>query len=160
MSNDKPDFDVAAGHRRFAADCFNRAWDLIDKPSRSPEEDIEMLAASFASLWHWKHREDCSPTKLSVSHWQLSRIYALLGELAAAERHGRLSLDYASRPDTPAFYRAYAHEALARCAALAQNWPEAERSLAEARREGEQIEKESSKAMLLQDLATIPSAPA
>jgi hypothetical protein len=29
----EPDFDIAAAHKYFAASCFNRAWDLIDKAS-------------------------------------------------------------------------------------------------------------------------------
>lgn len=39
--------------RRFAASAFNRAWELIDRPDRSSDEDMEMLASAFASRFHW-----------------------------------------------------------------------------------------------------------
>ena len=41
--------DLENAHRYFSAECFNRAWDYIDKPERTPEEDLNMLTASMAS---------------------------------------------------------------------------------------------------------------
>ncbi len=35
-----PDFDVVAAHKHFSASCFNKAWDLIEKKNRTPEEDV------------------------------------------------------------------------------------------------------------------------
>lgn len=39
----EPDFDVAAAHKYFAATCFNRAWDLIEKENRTAAEDRMMV---------------------------------------------------------------------------------------------------------------------
>jgi hypothetical protein len=39
----KPEFDLESAHRFFSADCFNRTWDLLDIPSRSSDEDDQML---------------------------------------------------------------------------------------------------------------------
>ena len=39
-------------HKRFAARCNNRAWDLASR-ERTPAEDREMLDAAHASAWHW-----------------------------------------------------------------------------------------------------------
>lgn len=64
-------------HARFAAACFNRAWNGIDKATRTPEEDEDMLSAAHASFWHWSQREDLTPQNRSVAYWQLSRVYAL-----------------------------------------------------------------------------------
>ena len=160
MTDANAGFDLQAAHRHFSADCFNRAWDLIDKQDRSATENEEMLRLSFTSYWHWTQRDDCTPTKLSVACWQLSRVYAVLGQASAAKRYGQLALRQASAPATPPFYRAYAYEALARAAALAGKWPDAERYLSEARKEGERIEKEPSKVALMRDLATILRPPA
>jgi hypothetical protein len=52
------DFDVDAAHKYFSAECFNRAWDLIEKKDRSPEENDTMLALSMSSFWHWTQRSD------------------------------------------------------------------------------------------------------
>jgi hypothetical protein len=54
--SDKPDFDPAVVHRYFSATCFNKTWEFIDNPKRTPEEDMTMLQASMASLWHWSQR--------------------------------------------------------------------------------------------------------
>jgi len=114
-----PDFDEAAAHRYFAAHCFNRAWDLIDQPSRTPEEDRLMEALNQASIYHWLQRPDCSSQSLSVGYWQASRIQAILGRASEALRHALVCLAYSQV--LPPFYLGYAHEALARAYALAGN---------------------------------------
>lgn len=48
MPGEKP-VDVAAAHRYFSVECFNRAWDLIDKPDRTELDDEEMVRLSLAS---------------------------------------------------------------------------------------------------------------
>jgi hypothetical protein len=35
--------DMDKAHRYFAADCFNKAWELIEKPDRTPDDDERML---------------------------------------------------------------------------------------------------------------------
>ena len=96
-----PDFDLDAAHRHFSAACFNGVWELIDKPSRSPDEDRLMVSMCHASLYHWQQRPDCTSRSFSIGYWQLSRVYALLEQAAtgggyrgessrsgAASRHG------------------------------------------------------------------------
>ena len=45
--SDKSAFDPAPAHRFFAAECFNRAWDLIDKAERTAAYDL--LRASLSA---------------------------------------------------------------------------------------------------------------
>ena len=80
-----PEFDLAAAHRYFAADCFNKAWELMEKTDRTPAEDDEMLRLSLASHYHWTQRPDYDDTAASVAYWQTSRIYALLDGLQEFE---------------------------------------------------------------------------
>ena len=94
----KPDFDLQAAHKYFSAECFNRAWDYIDKPVRTSEEDDRMLQLSLASLWHWTQREDCTPTNLSIGYWQVARVYALMRQADNARHYGKLCLEAALRP--------------------------------------------------------------
>ena len=54
----EPDFDLAKAHHYFAASCFNAAWDLIEKPDRTSEDDRLMVSLSHASLFHWRNRTD------------------------------------------------------------------------------------------------------
>lgn len=117
----KPPIDVAQAHRYFAAHCFNRTWELIDKPDRTPEDDEMMLHGSIASLWHWKNCEHCSDTILSVGYWQISRVYTLLKRPAGALVHAETCLRLSEH--LPPFYLGYAHEALARATQLAGDEP-------------------------------------
>ena len=107
-----PNFDTAAAHRFFAANCFNAVWELLDKPDRTDEDDEQMIALAHASVWHWTQREDRLPRNLSVGYWQLSRVYAILGHGERARHYGNLSL--AAAQEEEPFYLGYAHEALAR----------------------------------------------
>ena len=111
------DFDVAAAHKHFSTQCFNRAWDLIEKTNRTPEENRLMLALNQASIFHWLQRDDCNSQRLSVGYWQASRIQALLGNAVEALRNANVCLTYSG--ELKPFYLGYAHEALARAHSLA-----------------------------------------
>ena len=108
------DFDLQAAHKYFAADCFNKAWDLIDKKERTAEEDQQMLALSMASAWHWMQRSDCTAQNLSIAYWQLSRVYAVLKQAGDARRYGEMSLEQGKVDGVELFCLGYAFEALAR----------------------------------------------
>lgn len=152
MAN-KSEFEPEEAHKFFSADCFNRTWELIEKSDRSAEEDERMIQLTMASLFHWNQRPDCTPQNLSVGCWQASRIYALTGQPELARKYGQLSLDYAR--EEPAFYQAYAYEALARAEMVAGNAGEMSRHLESARNLTESVADEESKKYLLNDLATI-----
>src|SRR5688572_8043756 len=98
-------FDEAAAHRYFSATCFNRTWDWLDKANRSSDDDEAMIACCLASLWHWLQRPDCTPRNRSVAFWQVSRVYAMVGQPQNAWRYGELCLK-ASEGEEP-FYLGY-----------------------------------------------------
>lgn len=148
-----PKFDMEAAHKYFAANCFNQAWDLIEKEDRSPEDDEQMIRLAQASMWHWTQRDDRTDTNLSVGYWQLSRIYALLGRVESARRYGKLSLKLAG--DSKPFYQGYAHEALARTEMVAGDLKRMSEHLSKARAHAEQVPDEESRKLLQDDLATI-----
>ena len=154
MTN-SPEFDQTAAHRFFAVDCFNKAWDLIDKPIRTPKEDEEMLCLGFASYWHWTHRPDCKPGNLSISYWQLSRIYAVLGQADNSRRYGNLCLEVSQGEGLLSFHLGYAYEALARAESVAGNASKVKEYLASARQVAEQMTDEDDRKQLLADLETI-----
>jgi hypothetical protein len=148
-----PTFDVAAAHRYFSADCFNKAWSLIEKPSRTPEEEEEMVRLNQASIWHWTQREDCKSRNLSIGYWQTSRIQAILGRADAARHYGEVCLKYSK--DEPAFFLGYAHEALARAEKIAGNTDLAGKHLAEARRLAGAVTDPEERKLLVTDLDAI-----
>jgi hypothetical protein len=150
---DKSEFDRTAAHRYFSANCFNKAWTLIDKEDRTPEEDQQMIRLNQASIWHWTQREDCTHKNMSIGYWQASRIFALLGQADNARDYGQLSLDYSK--DQAPFYRGYAHEALARAEWVAGNHEQAEEHLRQAQLMASQIKEVEDKKVLEADLGTI-----
>ena len=151
----KPDFDLTAAHKFFSTHCFNEAWDLIDQPSRTPEEDEEMIRLSLTSTWHWKQRDDCTQVSLSISFWQTSRIYSILGQVDNARRYARLCLDVSQGEDVAQFYLGYAYEALARAESLVANPMQMEQYLNRARNIAVALSDSDEKQMLLDDLAAI-----
>ncbi|MFA6240891.1 MAG: hypothetical protein WC655_08185 [Candidatus Hydrogenedentales bacterium] len=50
-----PSDDLDKAHHWFAVECNNLAWDLFERPSRTPDEDAQMLHAAHASCFHWMH---------------------------------------------------------------------------------------------------------
>jgi len=147
-----PDFDAGAAHRFFSAECFNRVWGLLEKPSRTPQEDQEMVELCMASVWHWTEREDCTPTNMSIGYWQASRVYATVGLAGEARRYGELCLAASRGPDILPFYLGYAYEALARAEAVAGNGAKAREHLAESLRIAEGLPNPDAKKQLLADL--------
>jgi len=54
LGNTPSSEEAALWQRRLAAQANNRAWRLSESPSRSPQEDEEMLQAAHASMYFWK----------------------------------------------------------------------------------------------------------
>jgi len=151
----KTDFDLSAAHKYFSADCFNKTWDYIDKPTRKTSEEDAMLRLSLASLWHWTQREDCSPTNLSVGYWQVARVFALLRQADNARHYGDLCLEVSQKEGVEPFYLGYAYEALARAEHVAGNEDKKEDFLVQAHQAATAISDAEEKKMLLKDLATL-----
>ncbi len=140
-------------HKFFSTLCFNKAWDLIEKPDRTAAEDDEMIHLAHASIWHWSKRPDCTAKNLSIGYWQLSRINAVLGDGPNALQSARICLEKTPRDD--AFLLGYAYEALARAEFLAGNTENAQEHLAEAVQQAEQISEAEDKESLLNDLKNL-----
>jgi len=148
-------FDLEKAHRHFSANCFNRAWDYIDKTNRTPEEDQAMLLLGMASLWHWTQRPDCTPTNLSIGYWQVSRIYSLLGKSDPAREFGQLCLNVSQSEEIEPFYLGYACEALARAEAVARDFAKAQEYIHLAHQASEKVSNVEDRQRLLADLASI-----
>ena len=152
---DSPNFDLQAAHKFFSANCFNQAWDLIDKPERTLDEDEQMIRLGLASLYHWTQRPDCTAKNLSIGYWQISRIYSLATRLQDAILYGKLCLKVSQEAELPPFYLGYAYEALARAEAKGGNKARMNDYLAQANQFAQQVSDLESKEALLNDLDTI-----
>ena len=142
--------------RRLAVDLFNRAWQLMLLPERTPEQDDELLHTAYASRHHWA--EVGTVANAARGEWQLSRAYTFLGRAEPARHHAQRCLACCeSDPgaledwDLP-----YAYEALARAELVAGNADEARRLAAKARELGERVADAEDREHLAADLATLP----
>lgn len=147
------DFETAAAHHSFSGECFNRVWELLDKPDRTADDDNLMISMCHASLFHWLQRSDCTPKNLSIGYWQLSRVYSVLRQADNARRYGELCYRYSQ--DEEPFYIGYALEALARAAVLEGQRGEAERLLKLAHDQVMLVTDAADRELLEKDLVSV-----
>ncbi|MCB1278384.1 serine/threonine-protein kinase [Prosthecobacter sp.] len=140
-------------HKKLSAECFNRTWELLDKKERTREEDERMISLAHSSLAHWRMREDCTDQNLSIGYWQISRVYAALGQGENARRYAELCLTVSDKE--PPFYLGYAHEALARAARLNQDRAAFDTHLAEAKTLAAKVSEPDERKMLEDDLESL-----
>ncbi|MDP9174087.1 MAG: hypothetical protein M3O30_09510 [Planctomycetota bacterium] len=157
MEHSTTPIDTALAHQYFSADCFNRAWALIEKAQRTPEENEEMILSALASLWHWTQRADHTPQNLSIAHWQVSRTFSLLKSGENAMHHARQSLKYSIGLEP--FFVGYAHEATARAAALLKDQDRFSRHLKKARAYAIEIADAQERDQLEKDLKLLIAQP-
>jgi DNA-binding transcriptional MerR regulator len=140
--------------RRLAADLFNRVWTLLEAPSRTPEQDDEMVHAAHASRFHWG--EIGEPVNLARGEWQCSRVYSVLGRSEPALHHAQRCLDILQRSEVKEDWDLpFAHEALARAYALAGDLQHARRHLDVAKKLLQEVADPDDRALVENDLATI-----
>lgn len=119
MADQPNDEEIGKWHRRFAAECNNRAWSLSEAAIRSPSEDEEMLDAAHAAALHWRR----IGTEINVARAEmlLGHVHALLGNGELAMRYAGASFAYLSAHGCDEWERAFAHAVLANAAAAAGN---------------------------------------
>lgn len=153
MSDSPPMIVDAVTHRKLAVALFNGAWDLMDKPSRTPAENDTLMHAAHASRWHW---EQCGKAvNLARGDWQISRVYTVLGRAEPALWHARRCLEICLRDGFADWDLAYAHEAVARAARLAGDEAEYQKHLHLARAAGEKIAEADDRENFAKDLGTL-----
>ena len=151
--SEEPKLTDRESHEKFAKDCFNYVWTLLQNDDRTIEEDDEMVHAAHASRYHWGQIGEA--VHRARGEWQISRVYAELNSPEPSKYHGLRCLSLCQDNNLSAFDHAYAYEALARASALGQNKAERDHNLQLAREAAEGIEEAENKKMVLDDLATI-----
>ena len=149
--SDEPKIDLSL-HRRMAARFFNETWGLLDKPDRSPEDDLRMIHMTHASRMHWEFAGTAK--NRNVGEWQISRVYSVLGMKEPALYHAQISLRIALENGLPAFLLAYSYEGMARANAIASD-PSASEFVAKAEELLAQVDDAHDHALLKGDLAEI-----
>lgn len=144
---------MAIDHRQLGVDLFNHAWTLLERESRTRDEDDEMVHAAHASAYHWRYAEGARPENRARSEWQISRVYAVLGRAEPALFHAQRCLDHCLENGIADWDLAFAYEALARAHTVAGDGEEAKRHVARAREVA--IADDEDREHLEESLATI-----
>ncbi|MBS4200906.1 hypothetical protein KHA93_14815 [Bacillus sp. FJAT-49732] len=152
MDNQEPQL---FSHKQLAASCFNKVWNFLDKEDLSSEEKEEMIHLCHSSFWHWTQVQEHTKQNLSIGYWQLSRVYAVVGQ-------GESALDYAKRcisigleASLEPFYIGYGYEAAARAYSVLQQSDNCQEMMNRAYEYVEKVTNIESKQLLLKDLNTV-----
>lgn len=144
-------FPIEEAHRYFAKTANGRVWSLLGQEERSVAEEVELIHAAHASLYHWLQ------VGTAVHHqrgeWLISHVYAVLGDAPAALRHAARcwGLTDTHKALLADFDIAYAYEGLARAHVLAGNHAEAQHYYTLAQEAGAAIADEEDRAIFTSD---------
>lgn len=146
-------------HRKQSVDLFNETWNYLDKEERTPEEEDLMVNLSHASRYHWGVRVekgwDATPINLGRGDWQLSRVYAIIGDGKRAVHYGKNYLDICEKESIKDWDLAYAYEALARGYAVTGDTKNKNKYMELAKKATNEVKDKDTKEMILADLKTI-----
>ena len=150
-----PELDQAT-RRALAVGLFNYTWRLLENPTRTREQDDEMLHAAHASRYHWG--EVGEPVNLARGEWKVSRVYAVLGRAEPALYNARLCLEIneANESGREDWELGSAYEAMARASAIAGDRAASDAWRARAVEELDRISDAEDRQVLEQDIATLP----
>lgn len=143
-------------HRTLGVDLFNKTWTLMENPTRSPDEDDEMIHMAHASAHHWL--QVGTRANRARSEWQCSRVHVILGQVDQALYHARRchELVQANEDDSMEIWDLpAAYEALARAHLAAGHRAEAAHWAELGRIATAKIEDDEDRAVMEADFATI-----
>jgi hypothetical protein len=142
-------------HKQIASQCFNKVWDLLDMNVRTNVEEEQMIHLAHTSFWHWTQVEDHTPTNLSIGYWQISRVYAVVGNGDQALFYANRCIEVSLEAEVLPFYIGYGYEAQARAYKVLKQQDEWKSSYQKAMNYVEKMVNEESKQMLLKDLNSL-----
>lgn len=142
-------------HKQVASECFNKVWDLLDRSNRTEKEAEDMVHLCHTSFWHWTQAQEHTEQNLSIGYWQLSRVYAVVGNGEQALYYANRCIEVSTKAELAPFYIAYAYEAQARAYVVLDRKKLAEESIFLIKKYTELIKVDDSKNLLVAELAEL-----
>lgn len=130
--------------RKFAVNCFNNAWDYLDKQSLTPEEELVMLDLAHASSFHWS--KIGKPRNFAVGAWQISRCYTKINDGLMALKYAKKSLKITIDNKVEDNYVS-AYEGIARAYAILEDYENAKKYIELAEKEFKKITDKDDRAL-------------
>ncbi|MCF7920377.1 MAG: hypothetical protein K9N06_10755 [Candidatus Cloacimonetes bacterium] len=144
---------VTQAHRFFAADFFNKCWEVMDKIDRTADDDLNMINMAHASRAHWQVVGTAD--NWAVGEWQISRAYSLLERAEPCLYHAQACLRICQENDITGFNLGFAYEALGRAQHLLGNKEAAEEFIDLGRKAAADVESKEDKEYLLKELDSV-----
>lgn len=144
----------ATEHRAIGVAAYNRCWALLDKASRTRDEELELLRTAFASRYHWFYAG--GPEQFTMGDWMISRAAAASNEPALSVTFAHLANDAAQRFDAPDWLVASCAEGLARAYAASGDAGERQRWYERAQHLITEIRDQEDRALILEQLSSVP----
>jgi hypothetical protein len=142
-------------HEKMAKDCFNKTWDLLEKSTRTEDDNNEMVHTAHASRYHWgvlvANRKGM-PVNLQRGEWQIARVYTVIKRVEPALHHAKLCLKLTKENDIGDFDLGFAYEAMARALAAAGDKEGFENYFKLAEEAGNLIKEKGDKGYFFEDL--------
>ena len=140
-----------------ASDLYNRAWDLLDSPDRTADEDDELLAMAFASRWHWGQSDDGGDEQYAIGDWFIGHVGAHLGLGEVAMRFSARALARVTAMGRGGWLLASVYEGMARACAVTGDADGRADFVASAERALAEVEDPDEREVIAAQLATVPN---
>src|SRR5574337_1425149 len=102
--------------RRLGSEANNRGWALAEKPSRTPDEDAEMLHAAHAARYLWS--KIGTDRNFALADLLLGQVHALLGHAHPASEYAERAFAHFTSHQSEAWELAFAYAVQANAAAV------------------------------------------
>lgn len=144
---------LSEAHKHFAQSFNGRVWELLQKPTRSPSENDEMLHAAHACAYHWQFVG--TAVHLQRGEWLISHVHVVLGHAKEALRHAErcFELTNSNKELMQDFDLAYAFEGMARAHAMLGDHKMAKEFFDLAQQSGNAIANEEDRSIFVGDFA-------
>ena len=149
--DEKTQLTLEEAHLHFAKSINGEIWNLLDKKDRTQQEDERMLAAAFASHYHWLHAG--KEINRQRGEYMIARAYLALGNKPEALAHATRCLELTDqfKEQMKDFDFAFAYEMFARANAAAGRLDVAREYREKARQAGEAIKGEEDRNIFTSD---------
>lgn len=119
-------------HKKLGKECFNKAWEYLDKSSLTSEEELIMLNLAHTARFHWS--KFGTPRNYAISDWQISRCYAKINDGVSALKYAQSNLKLLLDNKIEDLYVS-GYEGLARAYAIIKDYKNAKKYISIAEEE-------------------------
>jgi hypothetical protein len=141
--------------KALASQLFSRCWELLEQGERTDDDNVELLTAALTSRFHWLTAGGAE--QWIISDWMVARAAGASGSSDTALRFALRAYEAARAIETPDWLVASSAEGVARAYAVAGNVEEFTNWAALAGRLVDVIVDPENKALILSQLADIPT---